>query len=155
MAMQPPEELSEEQVEAIKEVFLLFDQDGDETISINDLGTVMRQLGQNPTEAELAAIIAEIDADGNKIVEFPELVDLMSRRPWGHQGSERELTKAFEPFDRDADGGVNLTEMRHMLTQMGEKLTDEEVDEMFNMFTADGDGKVKSSDLVKLMTDCR
>ncbi len=48
----------------IREVFMLFDRDGDETITINELGTCMRALGQNPTEAELRAIIAEIDADG-------------------------------------------------------------------------------------------
>lgn len=43
---------------------MLFDQDGNETITINELGTAMRALGQHPTEAELKAIIAEIDADG-------------------------------------------------------------------------------------------
>ena len=48
----------------LKEVFLLFDKDGDETITVNELGTVMRAMGQYPTEAELRAIIAEIDADG-------------------------------------------------------------------------------------------
>ena len=43
---------------------MLFDQDGNETITINELGTVMRALGQHPTQAELRAIVAEIDADG-------------------------------------------------------------------------------------------
>ena len=51
-------------VSVIKEVFTLFDQDGNDTITINELGTVMRALGQHPTQAELKAIIAEIDADG-------------------------------------------------------------------------------------------
>ena len=45
-------------------MFELFDQNGDTTITIAELGTCMRALGQNPTQAELAAIIAEIDADG-------------------------------------------------------------------------------------------
>ena len=49
---------------AIKEVFNLFDAAGDNTITIAELGIAMRELGQNPTEKELAAIIAEIDADG-------------------------------------------------------------------------------------------
>lgn len=49
---------------AIKAVFTLFDAGGDETITIAELGLAMRELGQNPTEKELATIIAEIDADG-------------------------------------------------------------------------------------------
>lgn len=48
----------------MQEVFLLFDKDGNNTITVRELGTVMRALGQKPTEEELRTIIAEIDADG-------------------------------------------------------------------------------------------
>ena len=51
-------------ISEIREVFELYDGDGDKTITVNDLGTCMRALGQHPTETELRAIIAEIDADG-------------------------------------------------------------------------------------------
>ncbi|XP_006032607.1 calmodulin-3 [Alligator sinensis] len=46
-----------------KEAFSLFDKDGDGTITTKELGTVMRSLGQNPTEAELQDMINEVDAD--------------------------------------------------------------------------------------------
>lgn len=49
-----------------KEAFSLFDKDGDGTITTKELGTVMRSLGQNPTEAELQDMINEVDADGEK-----------------------------------------------------------------------------------------
>lgn len=48
-----------------KEAFSLFDKDGDGTITTKELGTVMRSLGQNPTEAELQDMINEVDADGS------------------------------------------------------------------------------------------
>ena len=50
-----------------KEAFSLFDKDGDGTITTKELGTVMRSLGQNPTEAELQDMINEVDADGECI----------------------------------------------------------------------------------------
>lgn len=51
-----------------KEAFSLFDKDGDGTISSKELGTVMRSLGQNPTEADLQDMVNEVDADGNNIL---------------------------------------------------------------------------------------
>ena len=51
-------------VSEFKEAFSLFDKDGDGTITTKELGTVMRSLGQNPTEAELQDMINEVDADG-------------------------------------------------------------------------------------------
>ena len=56
-----------------KEAFSLFDKDGDGTITTKELGTVMRSLGQNPTEAELQDMINEVDADGKSLI----LSDLM------------------------------------------------------------------------------
>lgn len=51
-----------------KEAFSLFDKDGDGTITTKELGTVMRSLGQNPTEAELQDMINEVDADGENSI---------------------------------------------------------------------------------------
>lgn len=42
----------------------MFDADGGGDISVKELGTVMRMLGQTPTKEELDAIIEEVDEDG-------------------------------------------------------------------------------------------
>ncbi|KAI3465823.1 hypothetical protein Pfo_022486 [Paulownia fortunei] len=67
-------------------------------------GDIMRSLGQNPTEAELQDMINEVDADQNGTIEFPEFLNLM----------------AF----------ISAGGLRHVMTNLGKKLTDEEVDEM-------------------------
>ncbi|KAB5544039.1 hypothetical protein DKX38_012151 [Salix brachista] len=49
-------------------------------ITTKELGTVMRSLGQNPTEAELQDMINEVDADQNGTIDFPEFLNLMARK---------------------------------------------------------------------------
>ena len=49
-----------------REAFGLFDKNGDGTISSSELGTIMRSLGQNPTESELQDMINEVDVDGKR-----------------------------------------------------------------------------------------
>ena len=67
------DQLTEEQIAEFKEAFSLFDKDGDGTITTKELGTVMRSLGQNPTEAELQDMINEVDVDGSGTIDFPEV----------------------------------------------------------------------------------
>lgn len=61
-----------------KEAFSLFDKDGDGTITTKELGTVMRSLGQNPTEAELQDMINEVDADGKLLAKAVQSLILKS-----------------------------------------------------------------------------
>ena len=51
-----------------RRAFDLFDPDGDGTITTLELGTVMRVIGQNPTEAELQDMVNEVDEDGKSSI---------------------------------------------------------------------------------------
>ena len=65
------DQLTEEQIAEFKEAFSLFDKDGDGTITTKELGTVMRSLGQNPTEAELQVNISNfVTASWNECITF-------------------------------------------------------------------------------------
>jgi Ca2+-binding EF-hand superfamily protein len=69
--------LSTDQIEEFREAFDMFDLDGGGDIDAKELGTVMRNLGANPSEKELLDLIAEVDVDGSGAIEFPEFCDLM------------------------------------------------------------------------------
>jgi hypothetical protein len=56
--------MSEVQLEEFKEAFSLFDKKGNSTIASSDLPDLLRALGQNPTKAEVDAILKEVDPDG-------------------------------------------------------------------------------------------
>jgi calmodulin len=141
---------TEEQIAEFKEAFSLFDKDGDGTITTKELGTVMRSLGQNPTEAELQDMINEVDADGNGTIDFPEFLTLMARK-MKDTDSEEEILEAFKVFDKDGNGFISAAELRHVMTNLGEKLTDEEVDEMIREADVDGDGQITYEEFVRMM----
>ncbi|KAF4798710.1 calmodulin isoform X1 [Turdus rufiventris] len=140
-SLKDADQLTEEQIAEFKEAFSLFDKDGDGTITTKELGTVMRSLGQNPTEAELQDMINEVDADGNGTIDFPEFLTMMARK-MKDTDSEEEIREAFRVFDKDGNGYISAAELRHVMTNLGEKLTDEEVDEMIREADIDGDGQV-------------
>jgi len=142
--------LTEEQIAEFKEAFSLFDKDGDGTITTKELGTVMRSLGQNPTEAELQDMINEVDADGNGTIDFPEFLTMMARK-MKDTDTEEEIKEAFRVFDKDGNGYISAAELRHVMTNLGEKLTDEETDEMIREADIDGDGQVNYEEFVKMM----
>ena len=48
----------------LREAFELFDIDGDGKITTDELGTVMKSLGMNPSQDELREMIKEVDIDG-------------------------------------------------------------------------------------------
>ncbi|XP_035669404.1 calmodulin-A isoform X2 [Branchiostoma floridae] len=145
------DQLTEEQIAEFKEAFSLFDKDGDGTITTKELGTVMRSLGQNPTEAELQDMINEVDADGNGTIDFPEFLTMMARK-MKDTDSEEEIREAFRVFDKDGNGFISAAELRHVMTNLGEKLTDEEVDEMIREADIDGDGQVNYEEFVIMMS---
>jgi calmodulin len=95
--------------------------DGDGTITTHELGTVMRSLGQNPTEAELQDMINEVDADGNGTIDFPEFLTMMARK-MRDTDSEEEIKEAFKVFDKDGNGFISAAELRHVMTSLGRAL---------------------------------
>ncbi|XP_072376559.1 calmodulin-alpha-like isoform X2 [Diabrotica undecimpunctata] len=143
--------LSEDQVAEFKEAFMLFDKDEDGTITMAELGVVMRSLGQRPTETELRDMVNEVDQDGNGTIEFNEFLQMMSKKMKDADGEE-ELKEAFRVFDKNNDGLISSNELRHVMTSLGERLSEEEVNDMIKEADLDGDGQVNYEEFVTILT---
>ena len=143
--------LSKKEIAKYKEAFRALDRDGNGSISIQELGTLLSSLGQVPTPDELQQIIIEVDTDKSGNIEFEEFLVMMVRKD--NKGSDREeIEKAFNLFDSSGDGFISEVELRAVMERLGERLSDSEIDRMMTVADFDGDGRVGFEDFLALMT---
>jgi calmodulin len=143
--------LTDNQVAEYKEAFMLFDKDSDGCITTQELGTVMRALGKNPTEGQVKEIVKSIDPEGKGLVDFQEFLAVMQQDIKGYD-SEADLRNAWKVFDAEGKGYITTQELQHVLTNIGEKLSPEEIVNLIAEADSDNDGKVQQEEFVKLLT---
>jgi calmodulin len=109
---------------------------------------VMRSLGLNPTNKEITDLIAEVDKNGNQRLDFQEFVTFMSKH-WHERDQEAELREAFRLFDRDNSGYITINELKQVMLNMGEKLNQEELEDMMREADVNRDGKLDYQEFVQ------
>ena len=141
----------EEQIETFKDIFSQFDKDGDGTLATKYVGTIMRSLGQSPTEEELHYIICKVDADRSGFMDFSEFVAMMANHMKEEIDTKEDICKAFKEFDHKGNGTIPIQELKLILTSMGEALTEDEVEEFIKQADQNKDGKIHYEDFVNKM----
>lgn len=111
----------------------------------------MRSLGQNPTESELNDIIVKYDTDDNGSIDFTEFLTMMEQMLKQAETEDDEIREAFRVFDKNGDGFISAAELRHVMTRLGEKLTEDEVDEMIRGADLDNDGQIDWNEFIRMM----
>ncbi|XP_072756420.1 uncharacterized protein [Anoplolepis gracilipes] len=140
--------ISKSQMKEFREAFRLFDKDGDGTITKEELGRVMRSLGQFARAEELRTMLQEIDIDGDGNVSFEEFVEIVSNigantaAPSDQDQEEQELRDAFRVFDKHNRGYITASDLRAVLQCLGEDLSEEEIEDMIKEVDVDGDGRI-------------
>ena len=70
---------------------------------------------------------------------------------WNDSDNEAQIVEAFHVFDEDGSGAISAAEFKHVMTNLGDKLTEKEVDNLFREGDIDQDGQIDFDEFVKLM----
>nr|CCA22583.1 caltractin putative [Albugo laibachii Nc14] len=143
-------ELTEEQKQEIREAFDLFDTDGSGTIDAKELKVAMRALGFEPKKEEIKKMIADIDKDGSGTIDFTEFLEMMTTK-MSEKDSKEEIIKAFRLFDDDETGKITFRNLKRVAKELGENMTDEELQEMIDEADRDGDGEINEEEFLRIM----
>jgi calmodulin len=134
----------------LKEAFEMFDRDKDGLISSKELGNILRSLGHDPTEIELNDMIVDVDSDEDGKIDFNEFIQIMHKRA-KDSDIEEELIEAFRIFDKESEGKISSSEFRHIMLTLGERLSEDEIDEMIKEADWKGEGYINYKDFVKII----
>jgi len=144
------DEISEPKLRELKEAFDMFDKDHSGTISNSELKGVMKMLSPSSTDDDIADMMAENDLNKNGEIDFNEFIIVMTRN--AHRNAdEEEIINSFRVFDKDQTDTISSKELRHILTTIGDKLNDEEVDELIREADVDGNGIIHYVEFVRMM----
>ncbi|NXA32565.1 CETN2 protein, partial [Eudromia elegans] len=138
-------ELTEDQKQEIREAFDLFDADGTGNIDV-----AMRALGFEPKKEEIKKMISDIDKEGTGKISFNDFLAVMTQK-MAEKDSKEEILKAFKLFDDDETGKISFKNLKRVAKELGENLTDEELQEMIDEADRDGDGEVNEQEFLRIM----
>ena len=145
------DQLQEEKVQECKEVFDLFDKDKDGSITAKELVNVSESLfGQRPSMEEISSMIREVDLNADGKIGLDEFMTLMEKNSPDTQ-TEEEVINAFRVFDKEGNGLIATAELKHIMMTIGDKMTEEEADEMIHEADIDDDGVINYEEFVRMM----
>ncbi|KAI3416861.1 uncharacterized protein J3R85_014968 [Psidium guajava] len=141
-----------DQLSQLRDIFARFDMDSDGSLTILELAALLRSLGLKPSGDQVHVLLGNMDANGNGLVEFDELVNVilpdMNEDVLINQG---QLLGVFRSFDRDGNGYITAAELAGAMAKMGQPLTYKELREMIKEADADGDGVISFNEFATVM----
>ena len=161
--------VGEDDIAHLMEAFAKVDIDKDGLINTDELRQVLHSLGQNPTDADLQDLaygklsndllkitnfllsnFKAMDTDESGKIDLPEFLHMMAKRI-ADTNLEEDVLEAFKVFDKDGNGFITARELKLVMSNLGESLTEQEVEAMIIEVDMDGDGCINYAEFFNMV----
>lgn len=113
----------------------------------------MRALGFDVKKPDIIKIMQDYDRNNTGLISFDDFMDLMTQK-MAERDPDQEILKAFRLFDDENTGKITVRQLKRVAKELGENLTDEELEAMITEFDTDGDGASMPLDLHLFFFSC-
>ncbi|AGO09880.1 AaceriAAL110Cp [[Ashbya] aceris (nom. inval.)] len=145
-------ELLEEQKQEIYEAFSLFDMNNDGYLDFHEFKVALRALGFEMDKRDILDIIDKYDTDGRRLISYDDFYLVVGEMILQRDPLD-EIKRAFKLFDDDHTGKISIKNLKRVVKELGENLTDQELAAMIDEFDLDGDGEINEEEFIAICTD--
>ncbi|KEI38895.1 uncharacterized protein L969DRAFT_50490 [Mixia osmundae IAM 14324] len=142
-------QISDEQRAEIKEAFELFDLDKDGMLDYHEVKVAFRALGFDLKKAEVLKLLRDHDENGRSLMSFESFQRITTDKMLTRDPLD-EIRRAFQLFDDDKTGKIDIRNLRRVAKEIGENLDDDELTAMIEEFDLDQDGMISEQEFVRL-----
>ena len=141
------------QIAEFKEAFSYIDQNNDGLIDQGDLRETLMSLGRpiESVEGEVAKMISDMPPGSAEVINFTLYLAMMGDQMQGTDSAE-DLLKAFQLLDASNTGKISVDEMRKFMVTLGDRLSDDEFDQLMRGIPVDNNSCIEYQHLVDALT---
>ncbi|EEF38301.1 calcium-dependent protein kinase 26 [Ricinus communis] len=141
------ENLSEEEIAGLTEMFKMIDTDNSGQITFEELKVGLRRFGANLNESEIYDLMQAADIDNSGTIDYGEFI--AATLHLNKVEREDHLFAAFSYFDKDGSGYITLDELQQACIEFG--MEDVHLEEMIREVDQDNDGRIDYKEFVAMM----
>jgi calcium-dependent protein kinase len=144
-------QLSEQQIKSLRETFVALDENEDGLLTVAEIRAGLTKTGLDEIPVDLQQIVAEVDADGNGLIDYTEFLAATLQKKLYIQ--EELCWKAFSIFDQNGDGQISREELKQVLNsgEIEDEVGTERIDLLMQEVDANGDGMIDFDEFMAMM----
>ena len=141
-----------DQLNLLKESFDLFDMEKTGYIDYHELKLTLKAFGFKIKKQEIINLMQRYEANIYNKINFNDFIDLMTEK-FSERDPREEASMAFDLFDEDKKGKINIKNLEKAVKEINENLTKNELKAIIEEFDSDQDGYISKDDFMKIMDE--